>query len=237
MGNKAPAAADAEMEENPAVEGREAASNQSANESEMSKFDLKQREVNEALRTAKDCIIIVRRCEGEENHKPPAGGQGGEDEGTTAKLQFNRSIKQATRLFGELQTLNKMDTSSHKFNPSISPFTAQTFKERGLLLAAFQKQLDEVKVAMKARATKRARPSKPIWVPPVTIDLTEEEREEAKAKVMAQQAVEPDQLADLPDLDPSSAAAYQEFCLKEEENQKKQEMILVEVQKLSLIHI
>eukprot|EP00656_Telonema_subtile_P046234 TRINITY_DN525_c0_g1_i1.p1 TRINITY_DN525_c0_g1~~TRINITY_DN525_c0_g1_i1.p1 ORF type:complete len:374 (+),score=163.71 TRINITY_DN525_c0_g1_i1:209-1330(+) len=201
-------------------------------DSNLTKFDLKQREVNEELKVAKDCIVVVRRAEGKKGKKATAEGE--QDEGTRAKHQFNRSLKSARRLFQELEMQNKADTATHLElkrgtegkMPVGYTITDGTLKDRKLLLSAFAKQLDDVKAAMKQRATKRARPSKAIYVPPIDIELTEEEKMEQRQRLEASQPVEADQLADLPDLDPSSAAAYKEFCQKEEENQKRQEKIL-----------
>lgn len=102
----------------------------------------------------------------------------------------------------------------------------QTIKDREMLMGAFSKQLEDVKNAMNQRSMKRERPVKPMYIPPIDIELTEEERAEQRDRLENSQPVESDQLADLPDLDPSSAAAYKEFCIKEEENQRKQQALL-----------
>lgn len=216
-----------------AAEGEAEQEEAPKDDTNLTKFDLKQREVNEELKVAKDCIVVVRRAEGSKGKKVSEGEQ---DEGTRAKHQFNRSLKNARKLFQELELQNKADTATHlelkrgaadgKAMPEGYTITDGTLKDRKLLLSAFAKQLDDVKAAMKQRATKRARPSKAIYVPPIDIELTEEEKVEQRQRLEASQPVEADQLADLPDLDPSSAAAYKEFCQKEEENQKRQEKIL-----------
>jgi len=192
-------------------------------------FERKQRELNDELKNAKECIIKVKMAEGKGKKKKKTNDDG-EDEGSEAKREFNRALKEANKLYKELTGIQKLDQATHTEimkqkadGKSIKKgylITDEVIKDRKKLVPMFKVQIDKVKGSMKQKITQRERPVKPVYIPPADVDLSPEEMAEEKAQAEAAGGVEADALADLPDLAPESAAAYKEFCLREEKNTK-----------------
>jgi len=203
-------------------------------------FERKQRELNDELKNAKECIIKVKMAEGKGKKKKKTNDDG-EDEGSEAKREFNRALKEANKLYKELTGIQKLDQATHTEimkqkadGKSIKKgylITDEVIKDRKKLVPMFKVQIDKVKGSMKQKSTQRERPVKPVYIPPADVDLSPEEMAEEKAQAEAAGGVEADALADLPDLAPESAAAYKEFCLREEKTQKMQQILLESLQK------
>jgi len=196
-------------------------------------FERKQRDVNEELKNAKECIVKVKMAEGKAGKKKSADD---DDEGGEAKREFNRALKSANVMLKELDGIRRLDEATHrqimqgaesgKTIPSAYLITDEVINDRKKLIPMVKEQIGKVKITMKQKNTKRERPTQAVYIPPAAIELTEEEKAEEKAKMEASQGVEADALADLPDLAPESAAAYKEFVERQEKAQAKQQKIL-----------